>query len=447
MRTYSLLLATSVALVGPVQADAQSIGPLPDTARSQKVVASAPQLMKLARSMAARGERTEAKSLFSLLARDPSAEVRTEARFGLANILELEGQLKAAALLYRRILDDKPEAAAVRFRLARLLQGMGQTDSALRELRALRSANLPKAAARFLDRLSASLQATKPLGFQFEMAFAPDSNVNRATNADTLGTLLGDFAIDDQSKAKSGVGLALRGLGQSRISVAPNLFLVTRLSRESNLYRHTAFDLTSLQLAVGPEWKLGSLRLSAEAGAAVHWFGMKPFERDLHLSASGTHPLSATSQLRGDVSHSWSDNRLNKLQSGQGSTLAAGYEMFLSPQLSVGASAGVGRFKARDAAYSTRSWTAGISIARDIGRTTFNVAAEIGRLKADDRLQILPEARRDRSARLSLGAVFRQLTVRGFAPVARLVIERNRSNVAFYDYRRIRQEFGISRAF
>lgn len=51
------------------------------------------------------------------------------------------------------------------------------------------------------------------------------------------------------------------------------------------------------------------------------------------------------------------------------------------------------------------------------------------------------------NTRLHLGAVFRQLTIAGFAPTARLVIERNRSNVEFYDYKRPRTEFGISRAF
>ena len=449
MRIRSILLATCVSLFDTVAAEAQAqvASPPPEAARTQRVIASPEEVIRLAKSMAAQGKNAEAKSLFGLLTRDPSAEVRTKARFGLANILELEGRTSAAALLYRRILDDKPDAAVARLSLARLLQQMGETDSALHELRALRSANLPPAAARFVDRLSASLQATKPLGFQFEMALAPDSNINRATKADTLGTLLGDFTIDNQSKAKSGVGLALRGLGQSRIPLAKNLFLVTRLSGESNLYRQSAFDFVSLQLGAGPEWKLGSLRLSAEAGAALLWFGLKPFERDVHLSASASHPLGATSQLRLDVGRTWSDNRINDLQDGQGTTLAAHYEMFLSPRLLVGATAGLGRFKARDAAYSTRNWSAGISVARDIGRTTVSVAAEIGQLKADDRLQILPEARRDRSTRLSFGAVFRQLTVHGFAPVARLVVERNRSNLEFYNYRRTRTEFGVSRAF
>lgn len=62
-------------------------------------------------------------------------------------------------------------------------------------------------------------------------------------------------------------------------------------------------------------------------------------------------------------------------------------------------------------------------------------------------MQRLPAARADRLTRFPVGAVFRQLTVAGFAPMTRLVIERNRSTIEFYDFKRTRTEFGISRAF
>jgi hypothetical protein len=88
-----------------------------------------------------------------------------------------------------------------------------------------------------------------------------------------------------------------------------------------------------------------------------------------------------------------------------------------------------------------------VTLWRDFGRMTATVGAEIGRLRADARLALLPDKRRDEYSRFSLGVSFRQLQVRGFAPVARLSIERNRSSVQFYDYRRTRTEIGIVRAF
>lgn len=73
--------------------------------------------------------------------------------------------------------------------------------------------------------------------------------------------------------------------------------------------------------------------------------------------------------------------------------------------------------------------------------------AEFGRLRADERLILFPDERSDKLSRWTIGATFRQVTFAGFSPMTRLVIERNRSTVEFYDYKRVRTEFGITRAF
>ena len=81
------------------------------------------------------------------------------------------------------------------------------------------------------------------------------------------------------------------------------------------------------------------------------------------------------------------------------------------------------------------------------GPSTLSADVEVGRLHADERLLLFPDRRADRYSRVSLGATFRQLQFQGFAPVMRFSIERNRSSIAFYDYRRRRTEFGFERAF
>lgn len=409
--------------------------------------ASAGQMFVLTERMIRAGKKAQAEQILELLSNDPSADVRNEARFRRAALLEARGDNRAAALLLRRVLDDKPSASPVRFKLATLLQKMGDESSALRELRALRTSDLPPNVARFVDRLSTSLQATKPLGFQVEIALAPDTNINRATQSDTLGTVFGDFTFDEKSKARSGVGAAVRGFAQVRHLLSGDLRIVARASGEANLYRHKQLDDLSLEVAAGPEWKLGRTRFSAEAGMGEQWYGMRPFQRSLRLSASVTRPVGSVSQLRLEGSSRWGDNHFNHLQDGRGMSLRGRYERALSPSLLVAASLGVERFKARDDAYSSRGWNAGFNAYREVGRITLSSGLEIGRLKADERLLLLPRAREDKLLRLSVGSVFRQLTLAGFAPVTRLVFERNNSSVELYDYKRTRTEFGISRAF
>ena len=203
----------------------------------------------------------------------------------------------------------------------------------------------------------------------------------------------------------------------------------------------------SLDLSAGPEWRIGRTRLTAEAGAGQHWYGMKPYQRSLRIGGSLTRPIGPVAQARIDVAARWTDNRVNDLQDGSGLSMRLRYERALSPRMLLSGFIGIDRFKARDDAYSTKSWSAGMTAYREMGRMTLFAGVELGRLKADARLALLPEARKDQLRRIQLGAVYRQFTFAGFAPMTRLVVERNRSSVEFYDYQRTRTEVGISRAF
>jgi hypothetical protein len=404
-------------------------------------------MFKLAAQLERQGDSKRASALLTLLANDPNPDVRNEARYRLALLLEAGGRNQDAALLLRQILDAKPDAASTRLKLATLLQKLGDNGAALRELRALRTIDIPPTVARFVDRLSASLQASKPLGFQVEFALAPDTNINRATRSDTLGTVLGDFTLDDESKAKSGIGAAVRGMAQARKRLTDGLSIVARASGDASLYRDKEFNDISLDLSVGPEFKLGKTRFSVEAGAVQQWYGMRPYQRGGRIAGSATRPVGPTSQVRIDAGFRTVNNRLNNLQDGYGLSARIRYERALSPTTLISTSIGVDRFKATDDAYSTRYLGGSVTAYREIGRMTVSAGVEFGILKADERLLLLPEAREDRLIRLQLGSVFRQLTVGGFAPMTRFVVERNKSRVEYYDYTRRRMEFGVVRAF
>ena len=441
-----LLSASAILLLPPASVAAASAPGLA-LVPTESVSVSAGQMLGIADQLARSGQGDRAEHILDLLSNDPNPDVRSEARFRKAVLLEARGEGRAAAVLLRRVLDDRPNAAPVRLKLAATLQKMGDESAALRELRALRTSDLPLNVARFVDRLSASLQASKPLGFQLEVALAPDSNINRATRSDTLGTVLGEFTLDEGSQARSGVGAALRGFGQARHMLSDDLRLVARASGEANLYRDKDFNDITLDFAAGPEFRIGGARLGAEAGLTHQWYGMEPYQRSLRLAGNVIQRVDSVSQLRLDAGARWANNRFNDLQDGRGLSLRARYERALSPTLLVAGSVGIDRFKARDDAYSTRSWSAGLAAYKEMGRMTLSASLDVGRLKADEALSLFPEAREDNWARLSVGSVFRQFTVAGFAPVTRVVFERNQSNVAFYDYKRTRTEFGISRAF
>ena len=409
---------------------------------------NAAQTFELAQRAEKLGKLQVAEQAYAALAADPDANVRAEALFRHGQMLVQSGRLAQAAVLLRRVVDEKPDAARARLELARLLDRMGRGDQALRELRAAQASGLPLGVARLVDRYSEALRAARPVGASFEIALAPDSNISRATGTDTLTTLLGDFEIDRASKERSGLGLKIGGQAYKRFRLGEaEHSILARLNGSADLYRRTQFSDVALDMSVGPEFRIGRSRISLGIGASQRWYGFKPSLRSARLDANWSRPVGDRSQMRLSVSAGHIDSRTNDLQDGKFASGQLAVEHALSPTMGVGMSVGADRLSAKDDAYSTAGRRIGAFAWRDVGRTTLSIGAELGRLRADERLVLLPEARSDRLTRITFGATFRQLTVAGFAPVSGLVIERNRSTVEFHDYKRTRTEIGIVRAF
>ena len=411
--------------------------------------ATAGQMFDLAEEMARRGDAGEAHAVLDLLSRDPDPNVRNEARYRRALMLKAAGRPQSAAVLLRRILDEKPDATPVRIELAQLLERIGDNDAAWRELRAAQAAGLPPEVARLVDRYSEGLRALRPLGASFEIALAPDSNINHATGSDTLGTIFGDFDIDRDSKAKSGLGVSMRAQAfrRSAIGNTGNSFVV-RAGAFGDFYRKSDFNVIALDLAIGPELRVGSSsRLNVELGATQRWYGQKPFARSVRAELAWVRKLGRRTQLRLNTSASLLDNQFNDLQDGKSYAGQVSVEHALSTTAGGAVSFGLDRESLRDPGYSTTGWRASLLGWKSIGRATLTASAELGRLHADKRLLLFPDERRDRYSRLTLGSTFRRMTFKGFAPVTRFTIERNRSTIEFYDYKRTRAELALIRAF
>ena len=405
-------------------------------------------MLGLADELIRRGNSDGAATILDLLTRDPDPNVRAEARFRHAKQLVGQKRNREAAVLLRRIVDEKPNASAVRLELARLLQVLGNSDAALRELRAAQASGLPPSVARMVDRYSEALREARPMGASFEVAIAPDSNINHATRSDTLGTVLGDFEIDEDSKAKSGTGLSIRGQAYRRFRLGSGDHqMLVRMSGNGDIYAKSRFNNIAADLAAGPELRLGRNRVNLEIAATQRWFGQKPFVRSARIAATWARPLGLRTQVRANGSASIVDNQLNDLQDGTVYSGHVGIERALTATTGLAFTIGGDRQSLKDAGYSTNSRRAGWVGWKHVGRMTWTVGADFGRLKADGRLALFPENRSDRYSQFTLGATLRQLTVHGFAPVVRFRIERNRSTIEFYDYKRRRSEFALVRAF
>lgn len=447
-------VAVALAVGGAAGASAQDVaGQGKSVAQSQAAPAasaalSAPQVFALADAARARHDFVMAESAYRALAQDRDIEIRTEARFRLGMMLADDLKLYTkAALEFRRILDDKPDAARVRLELARMQATLGNMGAARKELRAAEAAGLPPAVEQLVRFYSRALSARKPWGGSVELALAPDSNINRATRSDTLGTVIGDFTLDKDARAKSGIGLDLQGQGYLRLGIESDTDLLIRTSGSATFYQDAEFNDVTVGLQAGPQYNWAGNQLTFSFGPSWRWYGRDPYSTTVGGNVSWQRPTGKRSQLRleGGIAHV--SNKRNALQTADDFTLSASLDRAFSARTGGGVQVYGFRESARDPGYSLASGGASIYLFRELGRTTLVGTLGYSHLEADERLLLYPRRRIEDRYSASLAATLRALHIGSFAPLVRLKWERNRSSIEIYDYRRVAAEFGVTSAF
>ncbi|WP_084384668.1 surface lipoprotein assembly modifier [Novosphingobium naphthalenivorans] len=441
----SKVVAAAALVAVPVVVHAQDVRTSPAQTPARL---SAAQVFALADAARAKGDFATAEAAYHALESDPDPELRTEARFRLGMMLADDlHRYTDAAIAFRRILDDKPGAARVRLELARVLAMTGDMRAAEREFRAAEAAGLPPQVERMVRFYANALNARKPFGGSFEVALAPDSNINRATRSDTLGTVIGDFTLDKDAQAKSGVGLDLRGQAYWREGLEKGTDLLVRVSGGGSLYRDSAFNDISTGLQIGPQYASGKDRITLAAGPTWRWYGKSLYSLSYGGTANWQHPTGKRSQLRieGGITHV--ENKRNALQVADDFTLSASLDRAFSARMGGGVQVYGFREAARDPGYSLASGGASVYVFREVGRTTLIGTAGYSHLEADARLFLYPHRRVEDRYSASLAATLRALHVGAFAPLVRVKWERNRSSIEIYDYKRVSAELGVSSAF
>jgi len=408
---------------------------------------SAAQLFDLAEQARVSGRLADAEAIYTALIRDPDLDIRSEARFRLGMMLADQQRHADAALAFRALLDEQPGAARVRLEFARVLAAMGDEGRARQQLRQAQAGGLPPDVAQVVDRFAAALRSNRRFGGNFEVALAPDSNINRATDAKTLDTVIAPLTLSDDARQQSGLGAHLTGQVYARFGLSPRLTLVPRISGDGTFYRAGTFNDVSGSALVGIEWQAGRDRFIPSIGATWRRYGGKAYARTQTADIRWTHRLGRRAQGDAAFSYGRAHYVRNALQDGSLFNLSLSVERALTARTGIGISVNGNRQTARDPGYALTS--GGITLLgwRDMGKVTMFANATVRRLESDARLFPFTDRRKEWYLRAGVGATFRQIEVAGFSPVLRLAYERNISTVALYDYRRVAVDIGITRAF
>ena len=438
MRRLLLLLAGLLAGVAP--AHGQTCDPAQGCLK-------APAVFALAERYAGSGRFGDAETLLRGLTRDPDRDYRAEARFRLALLREAQGDRAGAIEWLKALLDEKPGAGRPRLELARLLAAAGDEAGARRELRRAGAAGLPDDVARVVDRFATALRSVRPLGGSFEVAIAPDTNINRATTQERVDTVVAPLDLSRDARATSAIGLSLSGQAFARGDLTDRVALLGRVSARADLYGQSRFNDVVLTLAAGPEFTVAGARLRPAAIAQRRWFGGALFSESHGGSANLLKPLDRVSQIEGEITLLDSRYPRIPIQDGLLSDVSLAYDRALSPRLGIRVGVRATRQDAREAFVATTSGAVDLLASRAFGKQLVFVQASGFRLDADGPDPLFGLKRRDERLDLTAGIILRRFTWAGLAPLVRVTHSRSDSTVPIFAFERTRVEFALSREF
>ena len=436
-----------LSLIAAIALAAVPLPPAPPCrAQSGCVQASAAQLFDLAEQLYAKGEKAAAAEVLEGLSHDKHPELRAEARFRLAAVLESQGNLKGAVQVLRALLAEQPDANRARLELARILERMGNGAEAKTQLAQAVKLGLPPQVEQNVRRYAAAISSTKRRGLTLEMTAGPDSNINRSTSSQFIDTIVAPFQLDPDARKMAGDGFTTSARGYSRDPIG-RIDLLSQAAVRADLYNVGRFNDVQLSLYSGPEFSVGAAKLRAAAVYERRWFGNRPFSDGVGADVDATLPLSSRTQLALTASTVRQRISPNPQQDGWRSFADADLVQAIGSATLARVSLRYGRLDARARPESLRQLGGGLLIARQTRPVTLFAGIDYTRTHGIAPVFLFGKTRRDERWDVNGGVIMNTAKLGGFSPIMRIAHTGSSANIALFDYRRTRIDFGVTGSF
>jgi hypothetical protein len=437
--TYPLIALSFVSGAVPAVSRAQTAPALIENDSSTIALAKAGRLL-------AAGELVAARQLVDSLAEAGAGG--TERDF-LDGMISYSGKdYRRAEAMFRRILDRNPKLVRVRLELARTLYMENKDDQADYHF-SLAAAEHPSVQvmhniANFRD----AIRQRRSWRFNVDFGFAPDSNINSATNKESVDVYGLPFRLDPNARARSGTGKFVGADASIRLNRFGKIPIYVGSFGRWTRYDDHRFDDAYFGLEAGPEFHLAGGELRATATGLKRWYG----GRLLLTSVGGRLDFDKL------VGNDWSvgGRLLVRHNDYADRSDVDGWDMEARASASrplgittLGfADLSVERSRAQDSGQAYWRQQLGVGVLKEIGwglrpQINLNVARQVN----DAPLAPFGTQRRDWLLEGSFSIYKRDWNVQGFAPSLSLTITRNRSTLTLYDEKRIRGEIRLTRAF
>jgi len=355
---------------------------------------------------------------------------------------------RTAEIVFRRILDRNPRLLRVRLELARTLFMEKKDEQADYQFRLAAGEHPEPMVARNIVRFREAIRARRSWRFNFDIGFAPDSNINSATDKQSVDIYGLPFQLDPSARAKSGTGVFAGGDASIRLNRSGNVPVYVGAYGRWTHYSDHRFDDAYAGAEAGPEFRIVGGRLRTTATGLMRWYGgnllvssvggQAEYEKLIgdKWTVGGSLHIRHNDYARRDDVDGWDvDARVS-------ANRAIGRTTFGLAQV------GFERNWANDPGQAFWRSSISASLLKEIGwglrpRLGIDVAREVG----DGPLAPFNKKRRDWLIQGSVSMYKRDWSIRGFAPSISLTITRNYSTLPLYKERRVRGEVRVTKAF
>ena len=353
-----------------------------------------------------------------------------------------------AEAIFRRLLDRQPSLLRVRLELARTLYMERKDEQADYHFRLAAGEHPSDPVLRNILRFRQAIRSRRSWRFDFDFGFSPDSNVNSATDKETVDIYGLPFKLDPTGRARSGTGRFVGADASVRLNRSGKVPIYIGGYGRLTRYGDQRFDDAHAGIEAGPEFRLGGGQLRTTLTGLRRWYGRHPLVTsvgarvDYDRLAGKSWTLGGSLLVRhndyarrGDVDGWDAEARLSANHPLGGTTLGFGY-------------AGIQRSWANDPGQAFWREQLGLGVLKEIGwGLRPQLRADFARQVGDAPLAPFGRRRRDWLLQGSFSIYKRDWNMKGFAPSLSVTTTRNLSTLTIYDEKRLRGEIRLTRAF
>ena len=354
---------------------------------------------------------------------------------------------RSAEAAFRRILDRDPSLLRVRLELARTLFMEKKDEQADYQFRLAAAAHPGEMVARNIVRFRQAIRNRRSWRFNIDFGFAPDSNINSATDKQSVDIYGLPFRLNSDARAHSGTGLFFGGDASIRLNRDRLPIYISGYGHWVRYSDHR-FDDGYVGGEAGPEIPLAGGRLRTTVTGLARWYGGKPLEKSFGAHFAYEKLLGNLWTLGGALLVRRNDYSGRSDVDAWDVEARVSVDRPLGPALLGFAYATVERDWAHESGQAFKRASLGIGVQKEIGwGLRPQLAVDVAREVNDGPLAPFGIKRSDWLIEGSASIYKRDWNLGGFAPSLSVTFTRNRSTLPLYDQKRLRGEVRLTRAF